>query len=254
MAGSVTVQSGRVVTRSVAVGGIRRTAHWCNLTWSGHHVGSGPVAGREAMGGAARRGRGGRHEEAHGSVRGSRRPAAQGLRRGRLLARLRTAERLTVVVAPAGSGKTTLLAQHVEHAPGAVVWYRAGRQDGDAARLAEAVLWAAGRGRAPGARCPASWRRPWPRAARRSRSSSTTRTCCSTPRPRTTWSASSPRVRTACRCCSPPAGHPGSTSAGPSWARSPSSPPTTCGSGPGRSSRCSATTTGNRSRPTTSPR
>ena len=86
----------------------------------------------------------GQDAETHGSVRGSRRPAAHGLRRGRLLARLRAAERLTVVVAPAGSGKTTLLAQHVEHAPGAVVWYRAGRQDGDAARLAEAVLWAAG--------------------------------------------------------------------------------------------------------------
>jgi hypothetical protein len=32
-----------------------------------------------------------RHAEAHGSVRGSRLPAAQGLRRGRLLARLRAA-------------------------------------------------------------------------------------------------------------------------------------------------------------------
>ena len=78
------------------------------------------------------------------SVRGSWRPAAHGLRRGRLLARLRAAERLTVVVAPAGSGKTTLLAQHAEHAPGPVVWHRAGRQDGDAARLAAALLRVAG--------------------------------------------------------------------------------------------------------------
>ena len=92
-----------------------------------------------------------------------RRPAGQGLRRARLLALLRVANRLTVVVAPAGSGKTTLLAQYAEQAAGPVVWYRAGRQDGNAARFAEAVLRAAGVRTAAAAPPSGSARDPVPR-------------------------------------------------------------------------------------------
>jgi DNA-binding SARP family transcriptional activator len=73
-------------------------------------------------------------------ARGGRRTGAQGLRRPRLLALLRPADRLTVVVAPAGSGKTTLLSQYAEQLAGTTVWYRAGRQDGDPERFADAVL------------------------------------------------------------------------------------------------------------------
>lgn len=71
-------------------------------------------------------------------------PSAQGLRRERLLARLRAPARVTLVLAPAGCGKTTLLAQYSNEAPSPVIWHRADRLDADpahfTARLARGLL------------------------------------------------------------------------------------------------------------------
>jgi DNA-binding SARP family transcriptional activator len=58
-------------------------------------------------------------------------PPTQGLRRERLLERLRTPARLTLVLAPAGCGKTTLLAQYSGEASGPIVWHRTDHLDAD---------------------------------------------------------------------------------------------------------------------------
>jgi len=90
------------------------------------------------------------------------------LTRPRLLRPLvgRFARRLTVVVAGAGHGKTTLLAQAISEnrlAPrGEDVWLGLDEGDGDAERLARALLVALGAGGAAptvGAVCDAVWRR-----------------------------------------------------------------------------------------------
>jgi DNA-binding SARP family transcriptional activator len=62
-------------------------------------------------------------------------PPASGLRRERLLERLRTPARLTLVVAPAGCGKTTLLSQYSDGASDPVVWHRTDRLDADPAHF-----------------------------------------------------------------------------------------------------------------------
>jgi DNA-binding SARP family transcriptional activator len=62
-------------------------------------------------------------------------PQAQGLRRERLLDRLRIPARLTLVLAPAGYGKTTLLAQHSNEASMPIVWHRTDRLDADPAHF-----------------------------------------------------------------------------------------------------------------------
>lgn len=71
-------------------------------------------------------------------------PQISGLRRERLLERLRSPAHLTLVLAPAGCGKTTLLAQHSDEAPSPIVWHRTDRLDADAAhfttRLAHELL------------------------------------------------------------------------------------------------------------------
>ncbi|MGH3901220.1 MAG: BTAD domain-containing putative transcriptional regulator [Pseudonocardiaceae bacterium] len=71
-------------------------------------------------------------------------PQAPGLRRERLLKRLRVPARLTLVLAPAGYGKTTLLAQYSGEASGPIVWHRTDRLDADpahfTARLARPLL------------------------------------------------------------------------------------------------------------------
>jgi DNA-binding SARP family transcriptional activator len=63
-------------------------------------------------------------------------PPVQGLRRERLLERLRVPARLTLVLAPAGCGKTTLLAQycseqHRREVSGPIIWHRTDRLDAD---------------------------------------------------------------------------------------------------------------------------
>lgn len=62
-------------------------------------------------------------------------PPASGLRRERLLERLRTPARLTLVVAPAGCGKTTLLSQYSDGASSPLVWHRTDRLDADPAHF-----------------------------------------------------------------------------------------------------------------------
>ncbi len=62
-------------------------------------------------------------------------PAAQGLRRERLLERLRTPARLTLILAPAGCGKTTLLAQYSDEAASPIIWHRTDRLDADPAHF-----------------------------------------------------------------------------------------------------------------------
>ncbi|MGH3922045.1 MAG: hypothetical protein ACRDTT_04100, partial [Pseudonocardiaceae bacterium] len=59
----------------------------------------------------------------------------QGLRRERLLERLRTPARLTLVLAPAGCGKTTLLAQYSGEASSPIVWHRTDHLDADPAHF-----------------------------------------------------------------------------------------------------------------------
>lgn len=71
-------------------------------------------------------------------------PRVPGLRRERLLERLRSPARLTLVLAPAGCGKTTLLAQYSTEVPDSIVWHRTERLDTDpahfTARLAHGLL------------------------------------------------------------------------------------------------------------------
>ncbi|MGH3871852.1 MAG: BTAD domain-containing putative transcriptional regulator [Pseudonocardiaceae bacterium] len=71
-------------------------------------------------------------------------PQASGLRRERLLDRLRVPAHLTLVLAPAGCGKTTLLAQYGSEAPGPIIWHRTDRLDVDpehfTAKLARGLL------------------------------------------------------------------------------------------------------------------
>ncbi|HKR50378.1 MAG TPA: hypothetical protein VJT72_12535, partial [Pseudonocardiaceae bacterium] len=76
-------------------------------------------------------------------------PRVSGLRRERLLERLRVPARLTIVLAPAGCGKTTLLAQHCndQHRSdmaGPIIWHRTDRLDVDpahfTAKLARGLL------------------------------------------------------------------------------------------------------------------
>jgi DNA-binding SARP family transcriptional activator len=71
-------------------------------------------------------------------------PQASGLRRERLLERLRIPAHLTLVLAPAGCGKTTLLAQYSSEASGPIIWHRTDRLDVDpahfTAKLARALL------------------------------------------------------------------------------------------------------------------
>jgi DNA-binding SARP family transcriptional activator len=62
-------------------------------------------------------------------------PPAPGLRRERLLKRLRTPARLTLVLAPAGCGKTTLLTQFSQEAYSPIVWHRTDRLDADSAHF-----------------------------------------------------------------------------------------------------------------------
>ncbi len=67
-------------------------------------------------------------------------PQVPGLRRERLLERLRVSARLTLVLAPAGCGKTTLLAQYSDErysgqAAGPIVWHRSDRLDADPAHF-----------------------------------------------------------------------------------------------------------------------
>ncbi|MGH3942234.1 MAG: AAA family ATPase, partial [Pseudonocardiaceae bacterium] len=59
----------------------------------------------------------------------------QGLRRERLLDRLRSPAHVTLVVAPAGCGKTTLLAQYSSEAPSPTIWHRTDRLDIDPAHF-----------------------------------------------------------------------------------------------------------------------
>jgi DNA-binding SARP family transcriptional activator len=82
-----------------------------------------------------------------GAIRAPRRnewPQAQGLRRQRLLDRLRAPAHLALVLAPAGCGKTTLLAQYSNEASMPIVWHRTDRLDADpthfTARLALELL------------------------------------------------------------------------------------------------------------------
>ena len=177
-------------------------------------------------------------------------PSPDALPRERLEARLADAwrHRLTLVVAPAGSGKTTLLARFAAQASVPVGWYRAETWDADEASFVR-HLEAALRSALPD--LPGGWTsvedvakaldaRPEPAAAlviddghalegtaaeARSGASSTT--------PRSGWRSSSPaacRPRSTFPACACPA----SCS---------SSGRTTCGSAPGRSSSCSATST-----------
>jgi DNA-binding SARP family transcriptional activator len=62
-------------------------------------------------------------------------PPAPALRRERLLERLRTPARLTLVLAPAGCGKTTLLSQYSNEASGSIVWHRTDRLDAEPAHF-----------------------------------------------------------------------------------------------------------------------
>ena len=178
-------------------------------------------------------------------------PAPAGLARGRLLDL--AAHRVVLVLAPAGHGKTTLLGQIASRFPGTVVWYRIDAADRDPAELAGRIGRALGKAGLAGdcrsfddvaAALDAAGRDlllvfdDFHAVAGSEAEHGLARMIALAP--------------PSCGWCSARAGSSGWTCPRcGSTAPCTSSTPTTCGSGPGRSSGCSARSTTSRCRPRT---